>query len=500
MRKLKGYLLSHKLEIVWVTMLLGGFIYFLYGNTRESIWLDESVSIAYANRSYKDILQLITYDSHPPLYYLFMRIFRVLFGDSIFVYRTLSALGTTALAALGIGPVRRACGAKAGFVFSFLVIITPASLIYSQEIRMYTWAAFFVAGSCIYGYLSAAVDEKKDWAKFALFSLAAAYTHFYALLSVVIINVLVFIWVILLRKKEKIKIHLQAALFMTFLYTPAIIHLVRLIIDGETISWIPKVTRKVIENTLSYPLEYKFLFPESVNNYNTFKYIMVFVFLGVLIALIKRKASVRLIILSLSVYSLTLLVEVLASYSIQPLLIPRYMIPCLGLLLLAVAYAISQVPKYVLPLVFVLLLYLISPKIQFIEQNRFNGPMNEVVTFFDNKLNEDDIFIHTDSLTAGPFSYYFKDNRHLWYRLEYSKCKTKILYNGSPYTNVLIGFDLKTFSKGHRNVWLVSHSKDNEIYKLLINSGELKLTDYSRDFSLPNSWFAVSIHKVELNH
>jgi uncharacterized membrane protein len=55
---------------------------------------------------------------------------------------------------LGVGPVRKIFGNKAGMILAFLVYTTPVCLSYGQEIRMYSWAAFFVTGSMLFGYIA----------------------------------------------------------------------------------------------------------------------------------------------------------------------------------------------------------------------------------------------------------------------------------------------------------------------------------------------------------
>jgi uncharacterized membrane protein len=78
------------------------------------------------------------YDNHPPLYYLLLRMVRVVLGNSEWALRLLSVAGAVALVGLGAGPVRRIFGHKTAFIYALVVLFTPVILIYAHEARMYT--------------------------------------------------------------------------------------------------------------------------------------------------------------------------------------------------------------------------------------------------------------------------------------------------------------------------------------------------------------------------
>jgi len=101
--------------------------------------------------------------SHPPLYYLALHIFRLIFGNSVFSLRTFSVLGAVALAAWGIGPVKRALGNRVGIIYTIITFALPITLSMAQETRMYTWAAFWVTGSALYGFLAYKEGHLRDW-------------------------------------------------------------------------------------------------------------------------------------------------------------------------------------------------------------------------------------------------------------------------------------------------------------------------------------------------
>jgi uncharacterized membrane protein len=151
-------------HIIILTFLFAtGTIYFLSGITHECLWVDEALTASIVKRSLSDIWQIVgSYSTHPPLYHILLRIHVLIFGHSDFTLRLFSVFGVLAWALLGVGPMRRACGIRTGIVYVFIIFITPITLVYAQEARMYTWAAFFVSGCLLYAYLVATQADKRD--------------------------------------------------------------------------------------------------------------------------------------------------------------------------------------------------------------------------------------------------------------------------------------------------------------------------------------------------
>ncbi len=108
--------------------------------------------------------------------------------------RIFSALGAIILACLGYTHIRRDPGEQYGFWFSFCVLFSGSALVYALQIRMYTWAALFVFISAIYAYrLSKDPCGCRNRIVFVLFSILAAYTHYFALFAVAMINLFLLI-------------------------------------------------------------------------------------------------------------------------------------------------------------------------------------------------------------------------------------------------------------------------------------------------------------------
>ncbi|WP_265443156.1 glycosyltransferase family 39 protein [Acetivibrio straminisolvens] len=492
--------IDYKSIILWTVMLLAGFWCLTIGIGHETLWYDESYSAAIINHSIPDIIRITAADSHPPLYFIMLKIFSAVFGRSETALRLLSVLGVLALAALGTGPVRRVFGKFTGMIYTFCVIAAPISVSIGQETRMYTWAAFFVTASALYGYLAIQQGKTSDWIKFGLTTLASAFTHYYALLAVTILNVLLFAWVLLgfIIKKDKKNLtsYLITAGAVVLCYLPWIFILFNQAKRVSKSFWIPPITEDVLWQTLAYPFRAKFL---KFRTAEIFLFVAaVLILWGLVLSIIKRKKEGLMSLLALLVYSLTLISAIVLSYIIRPLLVERYIFPVTGVFILSFVYGISMLnSKRASIFACLALLFVSISQNQIIVTERFNGPMKEVCDFVNESVTSEDVFIHTDEHTFGTFCYYYPDNKHYLYLPDGFEG-----YSGYEAfsTNGYYGSDVKEFIKGKENIWLVNRegAETTSFTSSLFTEGVLKGKGSIHRFHLyPHSFYAVLIRTVQ---
>lgn len=479
---------------LWIALLLLGGLAFLVGIGHEGLWYDESFSAAMITHSPGEIWQLASIDQHPPLYYLMLKVFTALFGASEAAMRALSAIGAVLLAGLGLGPVRRIFGAKVGLIYSFLVLITPAALFMAQEARMYTWAALFVTAAAAYAYLAGSGGRRGDWAAFGAFSLAAAYTHHYALMAAGLTHLTLLVW-LALRGRERLPAYLLTAGAVALGYLPWLIKLVGQLRQVSQGFWIPPVTGEVIWGTLLYPFGLKFA-PGSPPLVAPAAFWITALLTLAALALIARRRPQggALVVGAALVYALTIAGGVAISYLMRPILVERYMMPVFGLLLLPPAYALGQLPGRAWPAAAcALLLGLALPAQAAIRQERFNGPMHEVAAALQGQLQPGDVFLHTSAHTMGTFAYYFPGHRQLLYT------NGAASYQPAFEPAAQAGSDLQTLLQGHRRVWLVYRLfvSDKPAPQQCRDTSALKIAGPEQHFQLPRSWYAVAVCPAE---
>lgn len=472
-------------------MLLGGFSLFMLGLNRESVWSDEAFTWAITHYSFADFIKFLTPDVHPPLFYLSVKAFYLLAGDSIFAIRLFSLLGALALAALGLGPVRRACGNKVSLLYTGLILTTPIVLSCAQDGRMYTWAAFFVTGATLYAYLAATGGKWSDWLRHGIMTIGAAYFHYYALMAVGIINCLLFIWLIV-NERRRLRYYLIVISAVAICYLPWISIFMRQIFKVKQDYWIPPVSLWVIWKTLSLPFGDKFS-TSGLFIFQPYVFLLAFTVIlwGLRQILTKKQTDSSPGLFSFTVFFLMILVAIVLSYLFRPILVPRYMMAVLGLFILSLAIGLSYINrKWVFFGALILLLAMNLYSAYQINQQRVNGPMAEVVSYLKSKLTGDTVFIHVDGNSLGPFCYYFPNHKHFLYIPKVDRN-----YNEIVYPQASLGPDLDPFLRGKRNICFVTTGYNGLLTETAV-SKNLSIISKPKTFMLPYSWYKVSVTQL----
>lgn len=472
------------------------FISFVTGISHETLWYDESYSAAIINHSLSDIWVIAGSDSHPPLYFILLKLFCVIFGQSELSLRLFSVLGTIMLSSLAFGPVSRIFNKSTSLAYLFLIFIVPAFLSYSQEARMYSWAAYFVTAALLYGYLALKEGTTSDHIFFFVFSLLAAYIHYYALIAVVIIR-LIIIFMVFSEKRHIKKIHLASTFFLIVLYVPWIFSFLGQVKKISQDFWIQPVSYISLINTLLYPFENKFLPTLIIPAIISLVFFIIFMIHGLRRSTAADCQSVETSVIAIIVYTLTISTGVIFSLVMRPVYIERYSMCVTGIFILPVAYGISKINKNALKILscFFIFLLLLPQNIETRTQ-RFNGPMKEVGEYLTQKISSDDIFIHNDEHTFGTFCYYFSKNKqYLYYKTGSGG------YSGFDAfkPNGTVGSDIDSFIKGKKKIWLVSRlgTTSASVANSWLNEGKFNEHESLKIFILPKSIYGVTLRLVE---
>lgn len=115
----------------------------------QSLWNDEGNSLRLAQRPVGDLIEAAGRDIHPPGYYLVLKGWIDLAGDSEFSLRALSAFEGVLAVAVTIALGRVLFGRGAGVIAGLLVALSPFAVYYSQETRMYAQLGLLSAASML---------------------------------------------------------------------------------------------------------------------------------------------------------------------------------------------------------------------------------------------------------------------------------------------------------------------------------------------------------------
>jgi 4-amino-4-deoxy-L-arabinose transferase-like glycosyltransferase len=147
----------------------------------QSYWLDEAATVNLLHKGFGDMLSAVSAgESTPPLYYIVAWVGAKAFGTGEAGLRSLSALFGTATIPLAYALGRQVAGRRTGLVAAALCAFNPLLVWYSQEARSYALMVF-LSGLTLLALMKALEDPRgRRFALWALASVAAVCTHYYA--------------------------------------------------------------------------------------------------------------------------------------------------------------------------------------------------------------------------------------------------------------------------------------------------------------------------------
>ncbi len=178
----------------WLILLTGVFLRF-HALDRQSLWDDEMSTIHTISTPTRGLIhRFASYETHPPLYFLQLKLWTALHFRSLVKLRANSAFWGSLSLFLIYSVGRFYGGEAAGLLAMALLAVSPYHLAYSQELRPYSfamvisleallalecrawlwmgilwtallythyWGAFIVAAQALYGYLNVPKEDRK---------------------------------------------------------------------------------------------------------------------------------------------------------------------------------------------------------------------------------------------------------------------------------------------------------------------------------------------------
>lgn len=181
------------------------------------IWYDELFTVGMSVHSYGEFIRFTAQDVHPPLYYCITRAVLDLCKlispstDTVIIIKIVSVIPYFLLLFYAVTFLRKRFSIFTAGVFFFCVVSMPQMSAYTVEMRMYSFALFFVTAAFLHAYEIVSCDESVSgnllyhYTALTLYGLAAAYTQYFACVAVIMIYAYLFIWfgICLWKRKEK---------------------------------------------------------------------------------------------------------------------------------------------------------------------------------------------------------------------------------------------------------------------------------------------------------
>jgi uncharacterized membrane protein len=388
-------------------------LFYLYNINFSNIWIDEAFTKALVKHSFGDITGLIKNDFHPPLYFYALKIFVSIFGISVFTIRLFSVLGALATIFIGYGVGQKVFGKSGALYFCLLLLSLPMLAEYSHEARMYTWGAFTVTGVFLYAVLFIKTNRRHDLIFLMLFSVIAAYTHYYALLAAFWANVFVFSF-LFINKSKNLKVHLIYSLAALIFYLPWLLVMLSQTAKVSKTFWVPALDWQIIASCLLSPFAPKIYLPPFLP--------LAVIIYGLILWVIYRNYISRkdkqglALGLSLCMFGCTVLSVILISVLMQPILYMRYIANIIVLILIPVTLFFMSVKNNWVKGGVLIIILILGINVS-IEGSFFSfGPYEQSLNHLHKKHPEVKKIFHVLETTAGPFVEYNNVNiENYWY-------------------------------------------------------------------------------------
>lgn len=216
----------------------------------ESIWYDEAVSVAASKLGFLEQIRwsLSSSDNNPPLYYAFLRVWVLLFGDSEFAVRLPSAIFGSFSIPLIYVVCSRLFNKKAALLAALILAVSVFHIKFSQEGRVYTLSAFLALLSYYFFLKSAAERTVINSTGYVVSSALLIYAHYYGLFIILSQNIFC-AWQFLTHRKTgapDFKKWIALQMILGIICIPGLYILYRHSIGIQDRFWLSSPTLKVL--------------------------------------------------------------------------------------------------------------------------------------------------------------------------------------------------------------------------------------------------------------
>lgn len=292
------------------------------------------------------------------------------------------------------------------FLGLFLVSM-PMVMKRAVEVRMYTWAFLWLMLACGQMYkILTGENVKKNWILFTVFSLAAAYTHYFAVLTLVIIYAGAGGYFLFTKAFDKFRSWLWccAVIIVGYLpWTPIVLRQT----GSETTSWIPGQTN-VLDVLRS-------MFATNIARSDIFFLLVLALFwlYGLVLFFKKRTPEIFWSLLCMScvwaIWVFGLAFELIS----RPILTRKYLMIPLCVTILGMSYLCKYINKYVVLALCILLIIVGIDVYKTVWQEEYGTKVEDTLQFAREHFEPGDIIAFDAGSLSSVVPYYFPESRQI---------------------------------------------------------------------------------------
>jgi len=451
--------------------------------------VDEYFTISVLTLPIGDVINITSWDVHPPLYYILGKItvdISAAIGmDSLHALRILSTIPYILILVISATKIRKDYGLLTAGLFTFSLAVMNEFFAHFLIARMYAWAILFIIVAFLSFTEIIKSNDIKSWIILTIFSVLCAYTHYFAALSVICIYILLLFYIIKFVK-DKLKIWAMSVAGAAILYLPWIPPLIRQMTQVHAAYWIRQVNPDMLIKSLGY-LAYAD---------NAIIGLIAIAVLIVLLYIYKKESEgadekERFLILSgARVYIGTILLAVIFSIVFKPILMPRYLLPATAVIWLTISIIISKIKsrkRVMISAALIALLLLIGITTTFSTNDYF----------YNSGVHQNEIL---ENITNDPNSMLIINNQNMiMYFLSYTNQTDAYCMNvdhvfGENMTQLHKFYDFNTFNTRDIDK-LISNNTGKNIYIISWSDPVLNTPTEKID-----AWAGVTISKVKTSN
>ncbi|MGE5438177.1 MAG: glycosyltransferase family 39 protein [Syntrophothermus sp.] len=411
------YLNRYKYYILLFLFVIIGSYFRVHNLSTESLWLDETISLKFAEKPLLQLIYKTANDVHPPLYYVILHYWIKYFGSDEYGSRLLSVVFGVLLIIAVFFLAKYLFDDNVAIITSLLVTVSAFHIKYSQETRGYSLLALLSVLSFYY-YLKFIDNGKKNAVPYIFLSSMLIYTHVFGMF-VLLIQFFYAVFLSISKKInfEKVKVILFNFASIFVLFIPWIFIFYSQIRRVQKGFWIrkPDITTlyfNFVEFAGSYFNKYAILLAALF---------LIFAILGFFIVIRNKNSKERQWIFTLQsnekiiLLGLWLVLPIALPYTIsrysEAIFNSKYAISSSIPFFILVSAGIMNFRKYiVIPLV-ILIFYLSTLSIESYFEKDHKEQWRETTSYIKEKFQPDDlIVVYPWDSKLYAFDYYFNKN------------------------------------------------------------------------------------------
>ena len=366
----------------------------------RSVWLDEAFSLRWSMWPFPDFFQRIKLDVCP-LYLITLRMVLTLTSNSLLAAKLFSVAAVFLLFFVGAFFVRRNFGYRAMIFYNLFLLFTPMMLKKSVEVRTYTWSYLLVSLSCVQMYyLLKKNTGKKNWILFTICSLAAAYTHYFAVLTLVVVYAGLLLFFAVNRNFKQVKAWLLCSLATILGYLPWVPVVLRQT-KSETTSWIPASTSRlgILRD----------MFATDIPHGEKIFILLVIFFLvfGFVLFCKHRTAELYWSCVCMSLVWAILIFGIVFEKIARPVLVDRYLMIPFCASVLGMSYLCKYIPRYVIALFCAFFIFVGVGTYQNVYKEEYATLTDKTLQFAEENIREGDMVLSNAGSLSSVIPYYF---------------------------------------------------------------------------------------------